>query len=155
MLETGRQKKKKKDWKRVIPSLFKQWRTASDNWDFTCVYTLSRVWLFWPRELQLAGSSVHGILQASILKWVAVSSSRGFFPTQGSNSGLLHWQVASLPLSRPGSSYRYVYWCFTYSELLHFTFSLETGSTQGADILTQFNSLVYKSTMTITAVVFL
>ena len=47
-------KKKKKDWKRVIPSLFKQWRTASDNWDFTCVYTLSRVRLFWPHELQPA-----------------------------------------------------------------------------------------------------
>ena len=36
------------------------------------------------------GSSVHGILQARILQarilqWVAMSSSRGSFPTQGSN----------------------------------------------------------------------
>ena len=32
-------------------------------------------------------SSVHGILQAIILEWVAILFSRGFFPTQGSNSG--------------------------------------------------------------------
>ena len=31
------------------------------------------------------GSSVHGISQARILEWVAI-----FFPTQGSNSNLLH-----------------------------------------------------------------
>ena len=35
------------------------------------------------------GSSVHGILQARILEWVAISFSRGIFPTQGSNQGLL------------------------------------------------------------------
>ena len=42
------------------------------------------------------GSSVHGILQARILEWVAISFSRGIFQTQGSNPGLLHRQVASL-----------------------------------------------------------
>ena len=31
------------------------------------------------------GSSVHGILQARILEWVAISFSRGVFPTQGLN----------------------------------------------------------------------
>ena len=36
------------------------------------------------------GSSVHGILQARILEWIAISFSRGIFPTQGSNPGLLH-----------------------------------------------------------------
>ena len=36
------------------------------------------------------GSSVHGILQARILEWVAMPSSRGIFPTQGSNLVLLH-----------------------------------------------------------------
>ena len=36
----------------------------------------------------LPGSSVHGILQARILAWVAVPSSRGIFPTQGSNPRL-------------------------------------------------------------------
>ena len=31
-----------------------------------------------------------GILQAKILEWVAMLFSRGIFPTQGSNPGLLH-----------------------------------------------------------------
>ena len=39
------------------------------------------------------GSSVHGISQARILQWVAISSSRGIFPTQRLNS---------LPLVKPG-----------------------------------------------------
>ena len=46
-----------------------------------------------------------GFLQARILKWVAVPSSSGIFPTQGSNSHLLcllRWQVGSLPLVLPG-----------------------------------------------------
>ena len=42
--------------------------------------------------------SVHGISQARILEWVANSFSRGIFPSQGSNLGLLHWQADSLPL---------------------------------------------------------
>ena len=44
----------------------------------------------------LPGPSVHGILQARILEWVAMPSSRGIFPTQGSNPCLLHWQADSL-----------------------------------------------------------
>ena len=36
------------------------------------------------------GSSVHGILQARILECVAFPFSRGIFPTQESNWGLLH-----------------------------------------------------------------
>ena len=39
----------------------------------------------------LPGSSVHGILQARILGWVAISSSRGIFLTQASNPHLLRW----------------------------------------------------------------
>ena len=51
------------------------------------------------------GSSVHGILQARILEWVAMPSSRGS-PRQGSNSRLLrllHWQAGSLlePAGKP------------------------------------------------------
>ena len=38
----------------------------------------------------LPGSSVHGILQARILEWVAIPFSRGLFPTQGANPGFLH-----------------------------------------------------------------
>ena len=47
------------------------------------------------------GSSVHGILQARIVEWAAVSS-QVIFPTQGSNPRLLrllYWKADSLPLS--------------------------------------------------------
>ena len=34
-----------------------------------------------PMDCSLPGTSVHGILQARILEWVAMPSSRGIFPT--------------------------------------------------------------------------
>ena len=63
--------------------------------------------------------TVHGILQARILEWVAFPFSllqgvgcyfllQGIFLTQGSNPHLLcllHWQVGSLPLAAPGKPY--------------------------------------------------
>ena len=43
-----------------------------------CVYALlSHVWLCNPRECSPPSSSAHGILQARILEWVVISSSRG------------------------------------------------------------------------------
>ena len=48
------------------------------------------------------GSSVHGMLQAKVLKWVAISSSRES-SRPGSNSRLLHWQADSLSPSHRGS----------------------------------------------------
>ena len=50
----------------------------------------SRLTLCNPRNYSPSGSSVHGILQARILEWVAISFSSGFFSTQGLNLGLLH-----------------------------------------------------------------
>ena len=53
-------------------------------------------------DCTLPDSSVHGILQARILKWVTISSSRETFQTQGSRLHLLcllHWQEDSLPRS--------------------------------------------------------
>ena len=58
-----------------------------------------------PVDCSLPGSSVHGILQARILEWVAMSFSRGIVPIQGSNPCLLcllHWQMSSLPLEPLG-----------------------------------------------------
>ena len=56
-----------------------------------------------PMDCSPPSSSVHGILQARILEWVAMPSSRG--SSQGSNLhllSLLHWQVGSLPpLGKP------------------------------------------------------
>ena len=51
------------------------------------------------------GSSVHGIFQARILEWGAISSSSGIFPTQGLNSGLLHWGQILYHLSNQGSPF--------------------------------------------------
>ena len=42
-----------------------------------------------PIDCSLPGYSVHGILQARILEWVAIPFSEGTFSTQGSNPGLL------------------------------------------------------------------
>jgi len=47
-------------------------------------------------ECSLPGSSVHGVSQARILEWVAISFSRG------SSRSNLHWQADSLPLSFQG-----------------------------------------------------
>ena len=45
---------------------------------FSSIQSLSRVWLFaTPMDCSPPGSSVHGILQAIILEWVAISFSRG------------------------------------------------------------------------------
>ena len=58
-----------------------------------------------PMDCNPQDFSVHGILQAKILEWVAMPSSRGIFPIQGSNSRLLrllHWQAGSLPLAPRG-----------------------------------------------------
>ena len=48
-----------------------------------------------PMDCSLLGSSVHGILQAGILEWVAISSP-GDLPNTGMNTHLLcllHWQA--------------------------------------------------------------
>ena len=55
-----------------------------------------------PMDCSPPSSSVHGILQARILEWVAMPSSRG--PSQpGDRTQVsytyLHWQVDSLPLA--------------------------------------------------------
>ena len=42
-----------------------------------CARTLSRVWLCDSVDCSPPGFPIHGILQASILEWVAISSSRG------------------------------------------------------------------------------
>ena len=57
-----------------------------------------------PIDCSLPGSSVHGILQARILEWVTMPSSRGSSRPRDRTyvSCLLHWQAGSLPLAPPG-----------------------------------------------------
>ena len=66
-------------------------------------YVLSRLTLHNPMDCSPPGSSVHGIFQARILEWVVISSSRGIFPTQGSNPSLLRQQADSLLLCHQGT----------------------------------------------------
>ena len=72
-----------------------------DTWVLSC---FSPVWLFVTLPSP-PGSSVHGILKARILEWVAISYSRGFFRARVC---LLHWQVGSLPRAQPGKPGSYL-----------------------------------------------
>ena len=58
----------------------------------------------WPVDCSPPGSSVHGILQARILGWVIMLSSRGSsWPRARSQvSCFLDWHVGSLPFVPPG-----------------------------------------------------
>ena len=54
-------------------------------------------------DCSLPGFPVHGILQARILEWVAISCSRGIFPNQELNLGLLHCRQILYQLNYEGS----------------------------------------------------
>ena len=60
-----------------------------------------------PVDCSPPGSSLHGVFQARVLDWVAISSSRVIFPTQESNPPLLH-------LLRPCPGRWILYHCATW-----------------------------------------
>ena len=66
--------------------------------------------LFNPMDCSLPGSSVHGIFQAIVLEWIAISFSKEIFPTQGSNLGLLHCRQTLYHLSHQVFFYSLVKW---------------------------------------------
>ena len=71
-----------------------------------CVCVLTYVQLCDLMNFNPPGSSVHGISQARILEWVAISSSRVSSPPRDQthiSCVFLHWQADSLPLSHLGS----------------------------------------------------
>ena len=61
-----------------------------------------------PTDCSPRGSCVHGILQARIPEWVAISFSRGIFPTQGSNPGLWHCRGILSHPSHQGRPFRFL-----------------------------------------------
>ena len=63
--------------------------TPTCAWHSPMCHVLRRVWLCAPTVCSPPGSSVCGILPARVLQWLAISSSRGIFPNQGSNLSLL------------------------------------------------------------------
>ena len=56
-----------------------------------------------PMDCSPPGSFIHGILQARILEWVAISLPQEIFLTQGLNPGLLHCRQTLYHLSHQGS----------------------------------------------------
>ena len=76
-------------------------------WD-RCVPTKlpgSCLTLCYPTDCSLPSSCVHRVLQARILQWVAMRSSRGSFWQRDQihvSSVYLHWQAGSWPLVHPG-----------------------------------------------------
>ena len=56
-----------------------------------------------PRGFGPPGSSVHGILQAKILEWIAIPFSRASSQPRKSNPGLLHGRQILYHLSHQGS----------------------------------------------------
>ena len=70
---------------------------------FVVIYWLNSVRLFWDlKDCSPPGSSVLGIFQARILRWVAISFSGGSSRLKRWNLCLLHWQADSFPLSQKG-----------------------------------------------------
>ena len=63
-------------------------------------------------DYSLPGSSVHEILQARTMEWVAISSFREIFPTQGLNLGLMYYRQILYCLSHKGSPYNLLVFCF-------------------------------------------
>ena len=57
----------------MVHSTWELWAT-----DLPCVHAQSCLTLCNAMDSSLPGSSVHGVLQARILEWVVISSSRGF-----------------------------------------------------------------------------
>ena len=75
--------------------------------------------LYYTTDWGPPGFSVHGILQARILEWVAILFSKGIFPTQGSNTGLLYCRPILYRLSHQGSPYKGKMWIIGRTGVCH------------------------------------
>ena len=88
-------------------------------------------------DCSLPGSSIHGIFQARVLEWVAISFSRGSSRPTGSNPGLSHCRQMLYHLSRYGSPIKHLAhskWFRYVTSLLHLVQRFSTGgdfATQG------------------------
>ena len=87
---------------KVMPLLFKN---KESYYIIICCCFIAKLCLTLcdPVDCSLLGSSVHRILQARLLEWVAIPFSRVFFLSQGSNLGLLHCRQIIYLLSHQGS----------------------------------------------------
>ena len=65
----------------ILPYLFPPWLPKSNKWMYICLCSVSQSCptLYDSQDCSPPSSSVHGILQARILEWVAISFSRASF----------------------------------------------------------------------------
>ena len=82
-----------------------------------CVQSyFSHEWLCDPMDCSLPGSSVHGILQARILEWVAMPSSRGSFQTRDqTHVSCVSWIAGRFFITEP-SRKPYIYHTYILKE---------------------------------------
>ena len=82
---------------------------------------LSRVELYDPKDCGLPGSSVHGMSQARILKWVAISISRGSSQPRDwteESPTMAGGFFTTEPPGKPGSDGAKIVTCMSYESLL-------------------------------------
>ena len=79
----------------------------SENMLYLCACSVAQSYLILcdPIDCTLSNCSVHGILQARTLEWIAISSFTG---SSLPLPAFLHWQADSLPLSHLGSPVLYL-----------------------------------------------
>ena len=79
----------------------------SENMLYLCACSVAQSYLILcdPIDCTLSKCSVHGILQARTLEWIAISSFTG---SSLPLPAFLHWQADSLPLSHLGSPVLYL-----------------------------------------------
>ena len=92
--------------------------------------------LFDPMACSLLGSSVHGIFQARVLEWVAISFSRGIFPTQGSNRSLPHCRQTLYHLS-----HQEFQWGFLNRSISHHSTYTQKSAEPGPGVLSEEDQL--------------
>ena len=95
---------------RLVPHQREPWKPTWERLDTrdACQHAQLCPTLCEPTDCSLLGSSVHGILQARRLKWVAISYSRalpdqGIKPTSLVSPALADWFFSSVP---PGKSHK-------------------------------------------------
>ena len=112
-----------KQWHQSLQASYEQTLRHEPHWVFStrhtemcndachqvrsCMHAQSCLTLYNPTDCSPPGSSVHVILQARRLEWVAISTCWGIFPTQGLNShflSLLHYRKILYHLSHWRSS---------------------------------------------------
>ena len=98
---------------------------------------IAQLWptVCYPMDCSPPGFSVHGVLQARILEWIAILFLLGIFPTWGSSWGLPHCRQILYCLSHQGNpqiSYtsKFVLKCDQFSPTIALTslFSTEVNS---------------------------